>query len=264
MTLRDSNGRFVKGHTHSAEVLEKLSKTWFQKGHESSHNKGVKGWTNKGSFKKGHKVPKRWRQIISETHTTFPIGKNKLRKLYWNEKVSSPEIGKRIGVSGASVLRWMKRFGIPKRSPSEVGRLIEHTWGENISKAKMGHSVSEETRKKLREARMKQKMPSCYTKPELKLIEICERNKIPLVYTGDGSFWVSGINPDFIDYEKKLAVEVFGRYWHTPSDKVDVPFFRTYGGRKYIFITNGWTPIIFWEDELSEENVLDRLSEYYL
>lgn len=252
---------FKKGHKPSEDMLRKMSITWFKKGHKSSH--AIKGWINKGSFKEGHEVPNEWREKVAKASTTFPIGKNKLEELYLDKKLSPTQIGEAIGVHGTSVLRWVKRFDIPNRNRVEARKLMVITWGDKISKGKMGHSVSKETREKLRIARMIQEIPSSFTKPELKLIDILRKHKIPLEYTGNGSFWISGLNPDFVDKERKIIVEVFGRYWHTPKEGVDVPFYRTYNGRKFIFMSKGWTTIIFWEDEINEDEVLKRLSVYY-
>lgn len=258
---RNDKGRFITGHKFSEDMLRKMSITWFKKGHKPSH--AIKGWINKGSFRRDHKVPDEWREKVAKATTTFPIGKNKLEELYLDKKLSPTQIGKIIGVSGTSVLRWVKRFDIPNRNRVEARKLMVITWGDNISKGKMGHSVSKETREKLRDARMIQEIPSNFTKPELKLIDILRRHEIPLEYTGNGSFWISGLNPDFVDKERKVIVEVFGRYWHTPKEGVDVPFYRTYNGRKFIFMSKGWTILIFWEDEINEDEVLKRLSVYY-
>jgi len=258
---RDDKGRFVKGCKPSEDMIRKMSITWFKKGHKSSH--AIKGWINKGSFKEGHEVPDEWREKVAKATTTFPIGKNKLEELYLDKKLSPTQIGKAIGVHGVSVLRWVKRFDIPNRNRVEARKLMVITWGDKISKGKMGHSVSKETREKLRDARMIQEIPSSFTKPELKLIDILRKHKIPLEYTGNGSFWISGLNPDFVDKERNIIVEVFGRRWHTPKEGVDVPFYRTYNGRKFIFMSKGWTIIIFWEDEINEDEVLKRLSTYY-
>ena len=107
------------------------------------------------------------------------------------------------------------------------------------------------------------------TKPELIFEQICKKNNLPFKYTGDGSLWIGknpAVNPDFVECNgKKIAVEIFGDYWHSPLFK-KVPYNQTYEGRKKIFKKYGWKLIIFWEADLkrmdAEQFVLLRLSKY--
>ena len=51
---------------------------------------------------------------------------------------------------------------------------------------------------------------------EKKIIELINKYNLPFTYTGDGSFIIGRVNPDFIEINgHKLALEVFGNYWHT-------------------------------------------------
>jgi transposase/G:T-mismatch repair DNA endonuclease (very short patch repair protein) len=104
----------------------------------------------------------------------------------------------------------------------------------------------------IKKARRNQKLPSHHTKPELKFIKICEKYSLPFKYVGDGSFWIGGINPDFIHSGgERIAVEIFGDYWHSP-DKV--PFYRTEHGRRAILNRFGWKLITLWEHELKSRD----------
>jgi hypothetical protein len=183
------------------------------------------------------------------------INENTLRRLYYQRKWCMRQIAEELGSNITHVWRSMRIHGLQRRTLSEAYK--------GLPSPKKGTSLTEEVKMKIRKARMKQKIPMFLTEPEKKMKKILEKHDIPLKHVGDGSFWVSGLNPDFVDEARKIIVEVFGRYWHTPSDTLDVPYFRTYKGRKSIFKRRGWTPIIFWEDEISEESVLNRLSEYY-
>lgn len=72
---------------------------------------------------------------------------------------------------------------------------------------KRGYRVSPKTIEKNRAARMKQKIPTSFTEPENRFHEICKNHSLPFKYTGDGSFWVGGVNPDFVDINgKKIAL----------------------------------------------------------
>lgn len=52
---------------------------------------------------------------------------------------------------------------------------------------------------------------------EKRISELIEKYKLPFTYTGDGSFWATSkgrhINPDFVDTEKKIVIEVFADFY---------------------------------------------------
>ena len=52
------------------------------------------------------------------------ISENELRSMYYNKKMSAPEIGREIGVTGVTVRNWMKSYGIERRTNSE-SRLLQ-------------------------------------------------------------------------------------------------------------------------------------------
>jgi len=68
-----------------------------------------------------------------------------------------------------------------------------------------------------------------------------------LVYTGDFSYWIQGgdrsKNPDFVVPGEKMAVEVFGQYYHKESEIV--PLLQFYKSA-------GWRVLILWEQEIRE------------
>lgn len=115
-----------------------------------------------------------------------------------------------------------------------------------------------EFRAKVIAGRLRNRRP---TGPEKQLIKIIEEHSLPFKYTGDGSFILEGLNPDFIETNgKKIAIDVFGDYWHTL--KADRESY-TEDGRKAIFTKYGWELIVIWESELkqlSEREILRRLN----
>lgn len=121
-----------------------------------------------------------------------------------------------------------------------------------------GKRHSEEARRKIREKRKLQQIPTSRTKPELKFIEICEKYNLPFRYTGDGSFWIENVNPDFVECNgKKIAVEVFGDYWHSRPEKIREDELKERTLAKY-----GWKRIIIWQhelDSLPEETIIDKI-----
>ena len=123
---------------------------------------------------------------------------------------------------------------------------------------------SEETIRKIQEARRRQQIPTSKTKPEQMLEDIIKKHRLPFKYTGDGSFWIGGINPDFVNCNsEKIAVEVFGNYWHDKA-RPNITFRETEYGRSKILAEYGWGLIIIWESELyilSENAIVSRLTE---
>jgi G:T-mismatch repair DNA endonuclease (very short patch repair protein) len=98
---------------------------------------------------------------------------------------------------------------------------------------------------KIREARMKQKIPTSLTAPEKRFIEICKKYNLPFKYTGDGSFWIGfpPMNPDFIGTNEKIMIEVLGDYWHTQEE---------FEERRKRYAKYGFKCIGIWEHELSK------------
>ena len=81
-------------------------------------------------------------------------------------------------------------------------------------------------------------------------------------YTGDGTFWIEGKNPDFTNVNsKKQVIEIFGYYWHDPnlfpnrmSEEELIAHYKEYG----------FNCIIFWEfDVYNEEEVIERIKQLF-
>ena len=103
--------------------------------------------------------------------------------------------------------------------------------------------------------RKAQRFPTHHTKPELIFEGICKRHNLPFIYTGDSSFWIHNINPDFIECNgKKIVVEVFGDWWHSPllNRKLGERSILTY--RKRILKKYGWRLVVFWQSDLLRED----------
>ena len=120
-------------------------------------------------------------------------------------------------------------------------------------------SKDKEWGERLKKARKSRKKPAHQTKPELVFEEMCKKNNLPFKYTGDGSFWIGkkpSVNPDFIEANgKKIVVEIFGDYWHSPLRRYcKIRHSQTYGGKKKILKRYGWKLIIFWEIDILRED----------
>ena len=84
--------------------------------------------------------------------------------------------------------------------------------------------------------------------------EICRKNNLPFRYTGDGTFWIGGhppINPDFVEVnDKKIAIEIFGDYWHSPFLRPDINYAQTYEGKRRLLKERGWNLVVFLGSDL--------------
>ena len=96
------------------------------------------------------------------------------------------------------------------------------------------------------------------SKPETKFMQICEKYNLPFRYTGNSRFWIGknpAINPDFVECRgKKIAIEIFGDYWHSPLLNRNVKEYQTLQGRKKILRKYGWKLIVFWELDLKRKD----------
>lgn len=93
------------------------------------------------------------------------------------------------------------------------------------------------------------------TTPERIFEDICLKYTLPFKYVGDGSFWIHNINPDFVEVNgKKMAVEIFGDYWHSPLLRGNIPYNQTYGGRKKTLKKYGWKLVVLWEKDLRRKD----------
>jgi G:T-mismatch repair DNA endonuclease (very short patch repair protein) len=98
------------------------------------------------------------------------------------------------------------------------------------------------------------------TQPELRLMVLIRKHSLPYKYTGDGSFWIEKINPDFVNNDgRKVVIEVFGNYWHglesvKQRDKRKLQVLKSFG----------WDRIVVWERELrsgKETEIVNRIKE---
>lgn len=115
-------------------------------------------------------------------------------------------------------------------------------------------------------ARKNLTLPKHKTKPERIFEVICKNYNLPFKYTGDGRFWIHNINPDFVECNgKKMAVEVFGDYWHSPLLNYNLREDKTLPYRKRILKSYGWKLIVIWERDLlrddAEQFVLSELKK---
>lgn len=231
--------------------LSYLKKYQFKKGHKFVLG-GEKGW-----FRKGEK-PARHREgcqcFRCNTKRKKPILKLCCERC------------KKEFMTNNNKRRFCSRRCVNKgreKTQEHVKKIVESRIrnGTNVGYWK-NKKMPEYVKEKLRQARMKQKIPTKFTKPELKFMRIIRRHNLPYKFTGDGSFWIENINPDFVQTNgKKICVEVWGDYWHSN------PEYYSYNKLNRTQISNlikdnqklnilkkyGWQRIVFWEHELKHK-----------
>ena len=230
------------------------------------------------------------------------LAKNVLNRLYWEDNLTSRQIAEFFHISQNTILQQMKFHNIkikkrseqitPEtrkkmsasaegRSPWNKGKIylkMRQHYQDPVFKEKMRKAISVpksmEMRQKLSKTLKKlwkdpdfakKKFASLQispNKPELRLIHLITKNNLPLKYTGDGKYFISGLCPDFVGTKNpKKVVEVFGTYWHDPS-KRDLKPYQTESGRKAIFAKHGFSTLIIWEDDISNPELVNKISHF--
>lgn len=208
-----------KLHIRTKETREKISKTLL--GHfvsEETRRKisiGCKGHApSSTTFRKGH-IP--WNKgLTKETDPRVKKLSDSVRKSY--------QTGKHI--------RYNPKIYTKERN-------------KKLSKTKIGHEVSDTTRKKIKlgvEKRWEKdrvrllhaiRNTSRPTKLEIDFLEFCKENGLSNVkYVGNGKFWFNvtkefrhiqrSVNPDFIlepIKKTRTVIETMSKYWHPKKDR---------------------------------------------
>ena len=207
-----------------------------------------------------------------------------LYQKYWVEKLSRREIAKIIGCSAPTVSKALKRFNIPLRpafgawkgkhrseetkakiseansNPSEETRQkmrdarIGKTPGNKGKKGYFSHT--EEAKAKIKEARKHRIFPTIDTKPELIFIEFYNNFGIAdrIEDTRNNSFHIGRLNPDFIIRDKRIAIFINGDYWHSALLRPKLKYTQRPENQIKICKQHKWKAIIIWESDLLRED----------
>ncbi|MDO8623457.1 MAG: hypothetical protein Q7R52_04375 [archaeon] len=104
---------------------------------------------------------------------------------------------------------------------------------------------------------------------EIKFNNIIIKNNLPYKFVGNGEFFIEKKNPDFINEEKKIAVEVFYKthkatFLKGGFKKLDYSRLVNYvSEREKLFSKYGWITFFFDETMVNEKEVLKRLGDGY-
>jgi len=232
-----------------------------------------------------------------ERNKRKPILYNKewIHQKYWNEGLCTRKIAILCNTNQRTILNWMIRFGINRRTNSETKMGKGHPcWGKRlsnktkikISKANKGSRRSKEARKKISEKVKERCSNPDYTK---RMSEIAKKlwqnpayvkkmlkatNKRPtkpeqlfdkmtpniVRYVGNRAWWRKlnddhNHNPDFKVTGQNKVIYVHGNYWHKGENPQD--------------LINLWNQsnldcLVIWEDEIYKQpdEVLNKVINF--
>jgi len=265
---------------HNMDTLEyqRMFPNAYMMDEEMRHNISEK---NSGSM---HTVEAK--RLMSEAHMGHAVSEETKRKIseaiqeYWKnpenvQAMSKTMQGNQNGLGGRSRLGYVNTEEAKQlQREASTGLIHSKEAKQAMSRAKLGNQnalgykhteetkqAQSETMKELfkdpeylrRWSEAQHKKPN---RPELQLQSILDKH-FPgeWKYTGDGTFWLEGKNPDFMNINgKKQVIEIFGVYWHD-DDEVEtrIAHFKEYG----------FDCLIFWEfDVWDEEEVVDRVKSF--
>lgn len=251
-----------KGYRHSAETKAKI-------GASNVGKHDMRGENNPMFGKRGENNPNHGRLHTIEARTKMSAkcrdmtGKNNpfFGKKHTREtiaKQSASKMGEKNSNFGKSYPEEAKakRAITLKNRPESVERIRQGT-SANLKKLRK----DPEFNKKMFKAHRKRP-----TKPEQQIETILNSNwPKKWKYVGDGEVILGGLNPDFINVDgKKLIIEVFGDYYHSPEILGD-DWKRGELGRIMTFSQFGYKTLIVWENELKDKDqVISKIEQFSL
>jgi len=131
------------------------------------------------------------------------------------------------------------------------GKHFSKEYRKKLSEAQKGRRPTKETLRKILGKRS-------LTNLEVIFQSIVDKYNLPYKYVGDGSFIIDCYCPDFINTNsKKIAIEVYAKYFKKKSMSIEDWKIQ----RAEVFKQYGWKIIYFNENEVNEENVLNKINE---
>jgi very-short-patch-repair endonuclease len=92
-------------------------------------------------------------------------------------------------------------------------------------------------------------------KPESFITNLFKENNLSIVYTGDGRFPISRLEPDWICINTNKLIDFFGTYYHINEDENE---------RRRIFEKEGYDYLVIWEGEEKNPEELIRKVKSFL
>jgi hypothetical protein len=229
----------LKKQSEDMKGIHYTPKTEFKKGHSDlvpkesriNQSKKMKGG-NSGSFKKGDNS---WDKNFSY----IKIPKKLLEKLYFKERKSMTQIKNELGIDMGTLKRKFDNYKIKRRSNSKSIKIRyeDPQYKARVIKASLKGLL---------------KRPTSY---EQKICDLCLKYNLPFIYKGNGDFLINFKNPDFVNEEQKIVIEVFYS-WFKIRDYGSVENYKDFCRKKYN--PAGWRVIFIDEFDINSENWEDN------
>lgn len=210
------------------------------------------------------------KKAMQQYRVSIPYDNLQLK--YCKLSKSSVDIAKEYDCSSMTVLKLLKEYNIPIRSLKEALSLplcLAKTTPPKGKPSPLKGKKQPKTSIALKEywkfpkdghrSAMMKGMHIHPNKPEAEILQILDiffPNQWK--YTGDGSFILAGLNPDFVNVNgEKIVIEVFGDYWHGKGAK---RYKQTEQGRIKTFAEYGFSTLVLWEKDIRESTRLELFS----
>lgn len=238
---RDKKGRFIKGYHSNLE-------TEFKKGRfEPSKGKTKENYEPLRKSSEKLKGDSHWSRKLDRDYVIKKFvtveRNNKIgdtrRKLYAEGKIKKL-FGNNNPAKRPEVIEKQKRTINSQEWKDTIGNKEHRLQGEIVKNMwKNPNSVynTPEFMEKLLKGLIKR--PTSF---EQNISELCIKNNLPFIYTGNGTFFIGRKNPDFVDKKKRIAIEVFYSFFKERNyvsveeyKKQRIEYFERYG-YKVIFL----------------------------
>lgn len=226
----------------------------------SDSNLGKNKWDSKHKKEHSNKIKNIWKnepdRYINSLIRCHSIEANKKR----SKKMSgsnNPRYGKswNKGLTKKDSMSIVKQSENMKKTYADLNsgyhtdkykkNLRESKLGEKNPRYKIFKNLPEDKKIKWMQL-MLESQKQRPNKPEKILCKIIDDYKLNYKYTGNGTFWITNINPDFVNTNgRKIVIELFGNYWHTLPDVIRCDVKKLEKIRTF-----GWDRIIIWENEI--------------
>lgn len=197
--------------------------------------------------------------IFRRNDKKFAETRRRAQKQLWQNPEYRERMLKHDGIFKKGHIPWDK--GLTKETNELVRKISE----DKVRRKKIGeYSKKQWENKEWREKIIKKILEASYrrpTKPEQKVIDIIEKFRFPISYTGNGIKCIGGFCPDFVGNNgSKKIIEINGDYWHKLPNIIakDKRKLETYS--KY-----GFNTLVLWESELnnlSEQQIVDKMRRF--
>lgn len=228
---RGAKGRFLKGYKHSPETLNKLSKTWFKKGHKTNV---------------GRKCPEYVKRKIAKVLMGRQFTEETIQKM------RDAKRGKHISAKHKKALLEGKRRANAQGMPLEIRKkiaqsLLGHPVSDKMrekarqrllgNKMRLGKYHSDETKKKIMRKRLQQIFPTKDTEIERILqTKLAEKG---VSFEKHVPIYSARCQPD-IFIKPNICIFADGDYWHNLTNVAE----------KDKRQNEGYRVLRFWEHEI--------------